>query len=206
MVVFSTFCCTRSIFFYHSSGSWSAEHARPHRMVENFAGEIFQRVGIFLFHLLHMENLHLHCEHRVRPSWKGWPHNEDVRHPGELVWPGRGCHGVVAADFLYCRRHHRLHLHQRNIFVQSGLSFLYFWIKWESLVKELSVGKQTMEIHLMNTEQWWCNLGLLLTMSKFFIWISSSKSSNIIVLFFSQIMGMYFMAMVVLMRMNMPVS
>jgi len=46
--------------------------------------------------------------------------------------------------------------------------------------------------------------GLLLTMSKFFIWISSSKSSNIIVLFFSQIMGMYFMAMVVLMRMNMP--
>jgi hypothetical protein len=48
--------------------------------------------------------------------------------------------------------------------------------------------------------------GLLLTMSKFFIWISSSKSSNIILLFFSQIMGMYFMSMVVLMRMNMPVS
>merc|ERR1712055_664051 len=33
--------------------------------------------------------------------------------------------------------------------------------------------------------------GLLLTMSKFFIWLSSSKSSNILVLFFSQIMGMY---------------
>ena len=49
-------------------------------------------------------------------------------------------------------------------------------------------------------------LGLLLTMSKFFIWLSSSKSSNIIILFFSQIMGMYFMSMVVLMRMNMPVS
>ena len=30
-------------------------------------------------------------------------------------------------------------------------------------------------------------------MSKFFIWISSSKSSNVLVLFFSQIMGMYFM-------------
>jgi hypothetical protein len=43
-------------------------------------------------------------------------------------------------------------------------------------------------------------------MSKFFIWISSSKSSNIIILFFSQIMGMYFMSMVVLMRMNMPVN
>merc|ERR1711874_645345 len=46
--------------------------------------------------------------------------------------------------------------------------------------------------------------GLLLTMSKFFIWISSSKSSNVIVLIFSQIMGMYFTAMVILMRMNMP--
>jgi hypothetical protein len=46
--------------------------------------------------------------------------------------------------------------------------------------------------------------GLLLTMSQFFIWLSSSKSSNILVLFFSQIMGMYFTAMVVLMRMNMP--
>ena len=46
--------------------------------------------------------------------------------------------------------------------------------------------------------------GLLLTMSKFFIWISSPKSSNLIVLFLSQIMGMYFVAMVLLMRMNMP--
>merc|ERR1712228_753215 len=36
--------------------------------------------------------------------------------------------------------------------------------------------------------------GLLLTMSKFFIWISSSKSSNVLVLFFSQIMGMYIMS------------
>ena len=48
--------------------------------------------------------------------------------------------------------------------------------------------------------------GLLLTMSKFFIWISSPKSSNFLVLFLSQIMGMYFISMVLLMRMNMPVQ
>ena len=48
--------------------------------------------------------------------------------------------------------------------------------------------------------------GLLLTMSKFFIWISSPKSSNLIVLFLSQLMGMYFVSMVLLMRMNMPVQ
>lgn len=68
--------------------------------------------------------------------------------------------------------------------------------------------------------------GLLLTMSKFFIWISSPKSSNLIVLILSQVsyknaipktsfsfhsfcfqvMGMYFVSMVLLMRMNMPVQ
>ncbi len=48
--------------------------------------------------------------------------------------------------------------------------------------------------------------GLLLTMSKFFIWISSPKSSNLIVLCLSQLMGMYFISMVLLMRMNMPVQ
>ena len=48
--------------------------------------------------------------------------------------------------------------------------------------------------------------GLLLTMSKFFIWISSPRSSNLIVLFLSQLMGMYFVSMVLLMRMNMPVQ
>ena len=46
--------------------------------------------------------------------------------------------------------------------------------------------------------------GLLLTLTKFFNKISSSKSSNIIVLVLAQIMGMYFCSSVLMMRMNMP--
>ncbi|XP_037072251.1 Golgi pH regulator-like [Pollicipes pollicipes] len=48
--------------------------------------------------------------------------------------------------------------------------------------------------------------GLLLTLTKFFYAVSSSKSSNVIVLVFSQVMGMYFTSSVVLMRMNMPLD
>lgn len=46
--------------------------------------------------------------------------------------------------------------------------------------------------------------GLLITLTKFFYMISSSKSSNFIVLLLAQIMGMYFVSSVLLMRMNMP--
>jgi len=46
--------------------------------------------------------------------------------------------------------------------------------------------------------------GLLITLTKFFYAISSTNSSNIIVLALAQIMGMYFVSSVLLMRMNMP--
>ncbi|XP_032833024.1 Golgi pH regulator isoform X1 [Petromyzon marinus] len=46
--------------------------------------------------------------------------------------------------------------------------------------------------------------GLLITLTKFFYAISSSKSSNVIVLVLAQIMGMYFVSSVLLMRMSMP--
>ena len=46
--------------------------------------------------------------------------------------------------------------------------------------------------------------GLLITLTKFFYKISSSKSSNVIVLVLAQLMGMYFCSSVLLMRMNMP--
>lgn len=46
--------------------------------------------------------------------------------------------------------------------------------------------------------------GLLITLTKFFYKISSSKSSNVIVLILAQLMGMYFCSSVILIRMNMP--
>ena len=48
--------------------------------------------------------------------------------------------------------------------------------------------------------------GLLITLTKFFNAMASSKSSNIIVLFLAEIMGMYFVSSVLLMRMNMPAN
>jgi len=48
--------------------------------------------------------------------------------------------------------------------------------------------------------------GLLITLTKFFYAIASSKSSNVIVLCLAQIMGMYFVSLVLLMRMNMPLE
>lgn len=46
--------------------------------------------------------------------------------------------------------------------------------------------------------------GLLLNLTKFFYAVSSSKSSDIIVLLLAQLMGMYFCSSVLLMRMNVP--
>lgn len=48
--------------------------------------------------------------------------------------------------------------------------------------------------------------GLLIALTKFFYAISSPKSSNIIVLALAEIMAMYFVSSVVLMRMNMPLE
>jgi len=48
--------------------------------------------------------------------------------------------------------------------------------------------------------------GLLINLTKFFYSISSSKSSNIIVMALAQLMGMYFVSSVLLMRMNVPAS
>jgi len=77
-------------------------------------------------------------------------------------------------------------------------------VNWFGFDVDISMWSQQFSFIVVGIIVFTSTRGLLLTMSKFFIWLSSSKSSNILVLFFSQIMGMYFMSMVVLMRMNMP--
>jgi len=77
-------------------------------------------------------------------------------------------------------------------------------VNWFGIDVDVAMWSQQISFIVVGIIVFTSTRGLLLTMSKFFIWLSSSKSSNVLVLFFSQIMGMYFMSMVVLMRMNMP--
>merc|ERR1719270_1253112 len=79
-------------------------------------------------------------------------------------------------------------------------------VHWFGLDIEVDFWSQHISFILVGTIVFCSTRGLLLTMSKFFIWISSPKSSNFLVLFLAQIMGMYFVSMVLLMRMNMPVQ
>jgi len=46
---------------------------------------------------------------------------------------------------------------------------------------------------------------ILITLTKFFRFFASTNSSKMIVLFLSQVMGMYFTSLVIMMRMNMPI-
>ena len=95
-----------------------AEHEGPDRVVSDPAGQVLQRPRILLLRLLHLEDLHLHYQHCVRPGGEGGPHHEDVRHPGELVRTGGGRHALVPADFIHRRRDHCLHLNQRKSFLK----------------------------------------------------------------------------------------
>jgi len=71
---------------------------------------------------------------------------------------------------------------------------------------EFAVWAQTFSFFLVGVMIVTSIRGLLITLTKFFYAISSSKSSNIIVMALAQIMGMYFVSSVLLMRMNMPVE
>ncbi|CAH0393693.1 unnamed protein product [Bemisia tabaci] len=85
--------------------------------------------------------------------------------------------------------------------VTRGMEILVHWV---GLNIDVTFWSQHISFFLVGCIVVTSIRGLLLTLTKFFYAISSSKSSNIIVLILAQIMGMYFVSSVLLMRMNMP--
>nr|CAG4645553.1 EOG090X06XN [Lynceus sp. MCZ IZ 141354] len=85
--------------------------------------------------------------------------------------------------------------------VTKGLEIAVHWI---GLSIDVNFWSQHVSFFLIGCIVVTSIRGLLLTLTKFFYAISSSKSSNVIVLALAQIMGMYFVSSVLLMRMNMP--
>ncbi|KAG8042048.1 hypothetical protein G9C98_000039 [Cotesia typhae] len=85
--------------------------------------------------------------------------------------------------------------------VTRGIEIAVHWIGFEI---DVTFWSQHISFYLVGCIVVTSIRGLLLTLTKFFYAISSSKSSNIIVLILAQIMGMYFVSSVLLMRMNMP--
>ncbi|KAB0792185.1 hypothetical protein PPYR_14144 [Photinus pyralis] len=77
-------------------------------------------------------------------------------------------------------------------------------VNWMGLDFDVGFWSQQISFYLVGCIVVTSIRGLLLTLTKFFNKISSSKSSNIIVLVLAQIMGMYFVSSVLLLRMNMP--
>lgn len=77
-------------------------------------------------------------------------------------------------------------------------------VHWMGLHIDVGFWSQQISFYLVGCIVVTSIRGLLLTLTKFFNKISSSKSSNIIVLVLAQIMGMYFVSSVLLLRMNMP--
>ncbi|XP_034234269.1 Golgi pH regulator isoform X2 [Thrips palmi] len=85
--------------------------------------------------------------------------------------------------------------------VTKGLEIAVHWI---GLDMDVAFWSQHVSFFLVGCIVVTSIRGLLLTLTKFFYAISSSKSSTIIVLILAQIMGMHFVSSVLLIRMNMP--
>ncbi|XP_072039877.1 LOW QUALITY PROTEIN: Golgi pH regulator-like [Amphiura filiformis] len=85
--------------------------------------------------------------------------------------------------------------------ISKGVEILVYWFGIEFDVKFWS---QQVSFILVGIIIVTSIRGLLIKLTKFFYTMSSSKSSNVIVLCLAQIMGMYFISCVLLMRMNVP--
>ncbi|ENN76745.1 Golgi pH regulator isoform X1 [Dendroctonus ponderosae] len=87
--------------------------------------------------------------------------------------------------------------------VTRGIEIAVIWMGFDF---DINFWSQQISFYLIGCIVVTSIRGLLLTVTKFFNRMSSNKSSNIIVLLLAQIMGMYFVSSVLLLRMNMPVQ
>nr|XP_023015335.1 Golgi pH regulator isoform X2 [Leptinotarsa decemlineata] len=87
--------------------------------------------------------------------------------------------------------------------VTRGIEIAIHWMGWNF---DVNFWSQQVAFYLVGCIVVTSIRGFIITLTKFFNRMSSSKSSNIIVLVLAQIMGMYFVSSVLLLRMNMPVQ
>ncbi|CAH1119569.1 unnamed protein product [Phaedon cochleariae] len=87
--------------------------------------------------------------------------------------------------------------------VTRGIEIAIHWMGWNF---DVAFWSQQVSFYLVGCMVVTSIRGFIITLTKFFNRISSSKSSNVIVLILAQIMGMYFVSSVLLLRMNMPVQ
>merc|ERR1711935_857822 len=77
-------------------------------------------------------------------------------------------------------------------------------VHWFGLNVDVEVWSQQISFLLVGVLIVLSVRNLLIQLTKLFHFFASSSSVNFIVLFMSQVMGMYFISLVILMRMNMP--
>nr|CAH7744020.1 unnamed protein product [Callosobruchus chinensis] len=87
--------------------------------------------------------------------------------------------------------------------VTRGIEIAVHWMGWDF---DVNFWSQQVSFYLVGCIVVTSIRGFIITLTKFFNRMSSSKSSNIIVLVLAQIMGMYFISSVLLLRMNMPLQ
>nr|CAG4635476.1 EOG090X06XN [Artemia franciscana] len=83
---------------------------------------------------------------------------------------------------------------------------IHIAVHWMSIDIDVTFWSQHVSFFLIGAIVLTSIRGFILTLTKFFYAIASSKSSNIILLALAQVMGMYFVSSVLLMRMNMPLE
>lgn len=127
------------------------------------------------------------------------------------TWKGRYFHYMGIAFSFYCC-YKILNCFVNIMFnrvgkkdaVTRGIEILIHWFGFKDI--NMDLWAQHVSFFMVGVMVTTSVRGLLLNLAKFFYAVSSSKSSNIIVLLLAQLMGMYFCSSVLLMRMNVPAN